>query len=198
MIMSKIKMELKQDPILFLKIRIFFLEIESMVKLEKKTMNDYFAAIIWTTDIEEQAIKHFFKWKVKHFKNDDCIYYVTTLNVKGKQRKIIGVRQDEYGMTAAAAISMKLIFHAKPKYLIMAGITAGTNKEKQFYGDVILASKVWNCTNGKYVDPKVKNSSENYIFESRPITIGADSCLIPTLKEAINSKSNETTVHVGP
>lgn len=57
-------------------------------------------------------------------------------------------------MTAACALSAKLIHHFRPQYLIMVGIAAGvalSDMEEQIYGDVIVADMIWNYSDGKFV-----------------------------------------------
>ena len=59
-------------------------------------------------------------------------------------------QQREMGMAAAATLSGCMIQHFQPKYLIMVGIAAGIGDEKNI-GDIIVATEVWNYSNGKYI-----------------------------------------------
>ena len=109
-----------------------------------------FCALIYVTDTEEEAVMRMYDWRELRFDGDDQLYYI----YEADDRRICAARQDEMGMTASATLTMKLIEHFRPKYVIMPGIAAGTLEESggsQMYGDVVLADMVWNYSNGKYV-----------------------------------------------
>ena len=165
-------------------------------------MYNYFAALIYVTDTESEAIMRMYDWKSRRYKGDDQLYYEAVTQVGGEKRRIIAARQDEMGMTAAATLSMKLIQHARPKYLIMPGIAAGVKDEDsnvQMYGDVILADRVWNYSNGKYVSPDVAEIVFGEVgFVSRPTMIMTDEKLMPLLEKAVECAENECHVHIGP
>lgn len=123
-------------------------------------MSEYqtFAALIYVTDTEEEAVRRMYDWQEVRQEGDEQVYYWADHEKSGS--KIVAARQDEMGMTAAATLTMKLIQHFRPKYVIMPGIAAGTmeeSNEAQMYGDVMLADMVWNYSNGKYV-PKDRAS----------------------------------------
>lgn len=77
--------------------------------------------------------------------------------------------------TAAATLSMKLIEHFRPRYLIGVGITAGValeDVEQQVYGDVVVADEVWDCAAGKFVSPEDSEIHyDNVGFLPRPAVI---------------------------
>ena len=163
-------------------------------------MSDYkaFAALIYVTDTEEDAVKRMYEWTAFNITGDTQLYYRYEHPEKGI---IICARQDEMGMTASATLTMKLIEHFRPKYVIMPGIAAGTMDEsnnEQMYGDVVLADMVWNYSNGKYV-PKDKAliTFGEVGFLPRPTVVNIDPELLPCFEKAVNSKNNETHVHVG-
>ena len=156
-----------------------------------------FAALIYVTDVEESAVMRMYEWTKLQFENDDQLYYRIEFNGK----IIIAARQDEMGMTASATLTMKIIEHFRPKYIIMPGIAAGTldeSKNEQLYGDVVIANMVWNYSNGKYVPKEEASIVFGEIgFKPRPTVVSIDSDLIPYFKKAINSVDNETYVHIG-
>lgn len=164
----------------------------------------YFAALVFVTQTESDAIMRMYDWKEKHYRGDEQTYYEVTATVNGKEEKIIAARQGEMGMTAAATLSMKLIEHTRPKYLIMPGIAAGTNsneesKDNQMFGDVILANSVWNYSNGKYVSPDQAEIVFGEVgFIPRPTIINMDDELLSMFDKAIENKNNQCCVHVGP
>ncbi|MCQ2489310.1 MAG: hypothetical protein MJ111_01990 [Clostridia bacterium] len=158
-----------------------------------------FAALIYVTDTEEEAVMRMYDWSEVKFDDDDQIYYKA-----GDQKNnllIYAAKQDEMGMTASATLTMKLIDHFRPKYVIMPGIAAGAlteSSDDQMYGDVILADLIWNYSNGKYVPKEEASIIFGEIgFLPRPTSVTVDSKLIPYFDKAINSKLNETHVHVG-
>jgi nucleoside phosphorylase len=54
------------------------------------------------------------------------------------------------GMTAAATLSMKLIYKFQPKYLVMTGIAAGVkDDDKRNYGDILIADQTYDYGSGK-------------------------------------------------
>ena len=158
-----------------------------------------FAALIYVTDIEEEAVMRMYSWEEIKFDNDDQTYMCSKEKIKDMY--IIAARQDEMGMTASATLTMKLIEHFRPKYVIMPGIAAGTMGEaddKQMYGDVVLANMVWNYSNGKYVAKDASSISFGEIgFLPRPTVIEIDSKVLPYFEKALNSPKNETHVHIG-
>ena len=161
--------------------------------------NKTFAALIYVTDSEEAAVMRMYEWKKLKFDNDTQLYRVADYKKNGMQ--IIAARQDEMGMTASATLTMKLIEHFRPKYVIMPGIAAGAMDEAndaEMYGDVILADMVWNYSNGKYVS---KDKAEIVFgevgFLPRPTAVNIDSSLIEYFNKAVNSPNNETHVHIG-
>ena len=69
----------------------------------------------------------------------------------------------------------------------------------QMFGDVVLASSVWNCSNGKYVS----SSDADIVFGdvgfiSRPSLIEMDKSLIEQFNEILESIETGCYVHVGP
>lgn len=162
-------------------------------------MHDYqtFAALVYVTDTEEEAVQRMYDWEEIRIEGDTQIYH----QASHAGRKIIAARQDEMGMTAAATLTMKVIQHFRPKYVIMPGIAAGTLEEAgdaQMYGDVVLANMVWNYSNGKYV-PKDRASIVfgEVGFLPRPTVVKMDEDLLTYFQRAIQSPKNETHVHIG-
>ena len=156
-----------------------------------------FAALTCVTGVEESAVMRMYEWTELRFENDDQLYYRTQLDGK----TIVAARQDEMGMTAAATLTMKLIEHFRPKYVIMAGIAAGTldeSKNEQLYGDVVIANMVWNYSNGKYVPKEEASIVFGEIgFKPRPTVVKLDQDLAPSFEKAMHSVRNETYVHIG-
>ncbi len=168
--------------------------------METSEMKEYksFAVIIYVRDSEEEAIMRMYDWKELRFDTDEQLYYTAK---DGKGRVVYAAKQDEMGMTASATLTIKCIEHFRPKYMILGGIAAGAlnnGSEEQQYGDIILADKVWNYSNGKYVS---KNESEIVFgdvgFLPRPSIVCMDKELLPYFEKAVKSEYNENHVFVG-
>lgn len=158
-----------------------------------------FAALVYVTEVESEAVKRMYNWKELMFDGDTQLYYQAEETRFGLP--IIAAMQDEMGMTASATLTMKLIEHFRPKYIIMPGIAAGTLSDVgdvQMYGDVVLADMVWNYSNGKYVPRDEASIVFGEVgFKPRPTVVNVDEDLIPYFEKAINSQHNETYVHIG-
>lgn len=157
-----------------------------------------FAALIYVTDTEEEAVMRMYDWEELSMPGDTQKYYRFEHPEKGT---VVCARQDEMGMTASATLTMKLIWHFRPQFVIMPGIAAGTMDEsnnEQMYGDVVLADMVWNYSNGKYVPrDKALITFGEVGFLPRPTVVKIDPELMPLFEKAVNSANNETHVHIG-
>lgn len=164
---------------------------------------DYYVALITVTATEESSLRYMYDdWKLLLLEGDEQQYYETSFEQNGKIHKIVTARQSEMGMTAAGVLTMKMISHFKPKYVIMVGIAAGIAYKKtvdQIYGDVVVPDVVWDYSSGKFVS--AANASLKYGgvgFIPRPHFVNTDSKMLEAVKRAMNSKDNECHVHIGP
>lgn len=93
-----------------------------------------------------------YDWKPVTFSDDTQTYYSASIEKNGSSHKIVYARQSEMGMTVAVTLTMKLIEHFRPQFMIMVGIAAGiarSDMAEQIYGDVVVADMIWNYTSGK-------------------------------------------------
>ena len=161
----------------------------------------FFAAYIYVTQTEHDAVARMYDWEERRFDGDDQVYLEAEMPKGDHTVKVVAARQDEMGMTASATLSMKLIQRFRPMYLIMPGIAAGTGEEKeedQLYGDVLLADAVWNYSNGKYVSPsKATIRFGDVGFLPRPTFAYTDEKLLPYFQQAVESEENQCHVHIG-
>ena len=162
-----------------------------------------YAVIVYVTETERQAVMRMFEWKELSIAGDEQEYLEAFIEREGKQLRIISAQQDEMGMTASASLTMKMIYHFTPEYVIMPGIAAGTGEirdsEAQIYGDVVLANSVWNFSNGKFVSPhKAEIVFGEIGFKPRPTTVNIDGDFFKKIMEHINSEKSEFFVHCGP
>lgn len=163
----------------------------------------YHAALLTVTDTEEAGLRTQYRdWKKIAFSGDRQDYYETTFTRDGQVCRIAAARQREMGMTAGATLSMKLIEHFRPKYLIMVGLAAGvaqTEMVEQLYGDVIVADIVWNYTAGKFVSPdNAEIRLGDLGFIPRPTALKLDPKIAACVRRAAQSPENQCHVHIGP
>ena len=162
-----------------------------------------FAVLIYVTQTEEEAVMRMFDWRDLCVEGDEQKYKEAFVERNGKKLRVISARQDEMGMTASATLTMKLLYHFVPEYVIMPGIAAGTGKikgsDKQEYGDVVLASSVWNFSNGKFVSPHQAEIVFGEIgFNPRPTSVDISGDYLAPVVDYIGSELNDYYVHFGP
>ena len=101
-------------------------------------------AIICAVNNEMEALKYAFKehdFQRVNFDSDTTDYYLANIVANGKNIKVVYAQQREMGMAAASTLSLNIIHHFHPKYLIMVGIAAGIGSGKNL-GDIIVATEV--------------------------------------------------------
>lgn len=155
--------------------RIQYFQIYDRNKLLDSEKHDYEVAIITAVEVETKAVKRLNeKWDILYKENDPTVYFNTQFQKDGRIIKVITAQQSEMGMAAASTLASKILQHFKPKYIIMVGIAAGIGKDKNF-GDIIVASDVWNYSSGKYV---AKSESDDLLsFEPDPKSLSLDPML---------------------
>ena len=133
-------------------------------------------ALICAVKNELEALKYFFKntnSQITNFKKDSTDYYRVDLKLSDRKIKLVYAQQKEMGMAAASTLSLNLIHHFQPKYLIMVGIASEKNP-----GDIIVATEVWNYSSGKYVT----GDNGEIVFSPDPKYISLDSEIESILK----------------
>lgn len=164
---------------------------------------NYDVALISVTDIETAAVMQMYAdWHEKAFDDDGQLYFETSFSRVGIPRRVVTAKQNEMGMTAGATLSMKLIEHFRPRYLIMVGISAGVANseiEQQIYGDVVVADVIWNYSAGKFVSPEKADIKFGEVgFIPRPTVIKMKPELIPYINAASQSAENQCHIYMGP
>ena len=162
-----------------------------------------YAIIIYVTEIEKEAVMRMYDWTDLHIEGDDQAYMEAFVERDGRKLRVISSQQDEMGMTASAALTMKMIGLFAPEYVIMPGIAAGTGDitsySNQEYGDVLLASSVWNFSNGKYVSPNEAEIVFGEVgFNPRPTVVNITGDYLDSILKYIKSSENEYLTHFGP
>lgn len=162
----------------------------------------YDVALLTATKQETAAVMQIYDgWREKRFDNDTQIYFETKFTHREKACRIVTTQQDVMGMTAAATLSMKLIEHFRPRYLIAVGITAGValeDVEEQIYGDVVVADEVWDYATGKFVSPQESEIRYGNVgFLPRPAVIRMRPDLRAIIERAARSPENQCHVLIG-
>ena len=162
-----------------------------------------YAIIIYVTETEKEAVMRMYDWTDLHIEGDDQAYMEAFVQRDGRKLRVISSQQDEMGMTASAALTMKMIGLFAPEYVIMPGIAAGTGDitsySNQEYGDVLLASSVWNFSNGKYVSPNEAEIVFGEVgFNPRPTVVNITGDYLDSILKYIKSSENEYLTHFGP
>lgn len=128
---------------------------------------DYDVAIITALQkIENEQLRKVFggTWEAIVLDGDDTTTYFTTeLALKsGETIRIVTCFQQLMASTASAMLTTKVIANFHPRYLFMTGIAASvkTADEGVGYGDVLVATEVWNAANGKLKE----NEDEKHLF----------------------------------
>ena len=166
--------------------------------------SDYSADIVFltVTETEYNAVQLFYEWQDLYLDGDSQHFQVTEIEKNGKKCRIVHTRVGEMGMTAASAVTMKLIYTFRPKYVIMIGIAAGVALDgiaEQMYGDVIVPDVVWNYSVGKFVSPdKAEIIYGEVGFKPRSTSLKIPEKVIEYVKKASESEKNECHVHIGP
>lgn len=163
---------------------------------------DYEVALITATKMETAAVMQMYdSWRELDFDNDVQMYYEAEFPHDGRLCRIVTTQQNAMGMTAAATLSMKMIEHFRPRYLIAVGITAGValeDVETQIYGDVVVADEIWDYATGKFVSPEESDIRYGNVgFLPRPAVIRMKPELRKIVARAARSEENQCHVCIG-
>ena len=116
-------------------------------------------AIITAIAVETESVLSIgYDWESFQLENDPTLYRIAHIDSSCPIR-IIHVQLPEMGMPAAATIATKIILKFHPKYIIMPGIAAGIDEHLN-YGDIMVATDVWNYSSGKYKEVANDDGSE--------------------------------------
>lgn len=168
--------------------------------------------LMTTVDVEQRSVfKLPIEWVRFSVPNDPCIYYRGELvsdNDASKTWTIVTASCLRMGMAASSALASKMIYHFRPKYMVMVGICAGI-PEKTRYGDIIIGDPVWSYESGKYTC-----STEGDKFLPDPHHVNLDIEIRSKVKDLISRrmfldqiasgweislpKNSNISAHIGP
>lgn len=136
-----------------LKNKIDFL-IKAQHSVQTQDYYNYDVAIINALQTENShIIKSFGKegWEEIKIPADlSTTYYAKKIHLQsGKEIRIVTCYSLQMASTASAALTTKVIYNFRPRYLFMTGIAAATNRKDVSLGDILVADKVWDGASGK-------------------------------------------------
>ncbi len=179
---------------------------------------DYDVAIITALQSpEHEILKHTLSkdWNEVNLEDDKTTtYYETTLYTKtNRPVRCISCYAPQMASVASATLTSKLILRFHPRYLFMAGICAGLKDNGIGYGDVLVATQIWDGMSGKYKDLSHDDTDPEMIFEPdyRQISLNAamlnivnrlrdNTDLCTQIKNEYEGEKPETPmkIHAGP
>lgn len=147
-------------------------------------------------------------WTEKLIGRDSTTYHLGHFEKNNKTIRIAAASAPQMGMSASSTLSMKMIKHFRPKYLIMSGIAAGIKGEVEL-GDILIADQVWDGASGKIKsvgenktlfqpDPKSKILNED--LKEKLLSIKASKKYLDEIRNSYPSKPYKAAlnIHIGP
>ena len=197
--------------------KIEYLKNVSKMKSQQNSY-DYDVAIITALQkIESEQLRNVFggNWEAIVLDDDDTTtYYTTELSLSsGDTIRIVTCYQQLMAGTASAMLTTKVIANFRPRYLFMTGIAASvkTADEGVGYGDVLVATEVWNAANGKIKEtesdphlfmPDYRHEVLDAAFENIITKLMEEKQLLYDISEAFPSESGKPNtklrIHKGP
>lgn len=102
-------------------------------------------------------------------------YHKLYFNTNNKEFVVIAHTLNRMGISSMSITLMEILY-AFPhlKYLGLIGIAAGSDSEKQNFGDILIPTKVYNYESGKYIEIKIDENPENNKVEFQSDYISFD------------------------
>ncbi len=133
-------------------------KISFLLKAQKSVRNqeiyDFDVAIVNALSSENDKVRASFGaegWQVVEFPSDQSttFYTKTVVNERGESIRIVTCYALQMASTASAALTAKLLYYFRPRYLFMTGIAAAVDRADANLGDILVAKKVWDGASGK-------------------------------------------------
>lgn len=144
--------------------KIEYLKLLSRMRPQKNSYDFDVAVITALKKPENEQLKKILsdKWDAIELEGDDTTtYYTTEIKINsGESIRVVTCYQQLMATTAAAMLTTKVIANFHPRYLFMTGIAAAVKENDVGYGDVLVATEVWNAANGKIKE----KDEENHLF----------------------------------
>lgn len=118
------------------------------------------------------------EWKEVLLDDDKATtYYEANIQTKsGRVVRCISCYAPQMASVASATLTSKLILRFHPRYLFMTGICAGLKGNNIGFGDILVATQVWDGMSGKFLEIKQGEGEAEMVFEPdyRPISLDAE------------------------
>lgn len=151
-------------------------------------------------------------WKNITVPGDDCnSYYSATLRTTaGKEIRVVTCFANQMASTASSMLTTKVIYNFRPRYLFMTGIAAAVEEESINYGDILVATEVWDGASGKYKDtaesdsifmPDYRQKALNSAFLNIVTQLKEDHSVLRGISDAYPTTLKPSTnlmIHTGP
>ena len=152
-------------------------------------------------------------WHREEMPSDKSTTYYTKIvsNEKGDRIRMVTCHALQMASTASAALTTKLLYYFRPKYLFMTGIAAAVNQEGVNLGDVMVATKVWDGASGKIKSDEDGNSifypdyhelSLDTDMQATVIRLKQERTILNEIEEGFTFKTGKPDtklhVHLGP
>lgn len=129
--------------------------LQSRVKFyhEYNNRNKYDVVIIAALEEEFTALtqtNEIITWN-KHSRKNQVSYCIGRIYIKEADIELTCLAVSPYkkGMSSTAALTSMIIGKYNPRVSILVGLCAGTDPEKQQFGDTIISSFIWDYHSGK-------------------------------------------------
>lgn len=127
--------------------------------------------------------------EVNLYDDKTTTYYSTNLqNKSGRTVRCISCYAPQMASIASAALTTKLILRFHPQYLFMTGICAALRNNDVNFGDIMVASQVWDGMSGKFKDKTGYDSSPELIFEPDYRQIALDEAMLNIINRLKGNK----------
>lgn len=133
-------------------------KISFLLKAQKSVRNqdvyDFDVAIVNALASENEKVRTSFGtdgWQIVEFPSDHSttFYTKTVVNKRDESIRIVTCYALQMASTASAALTAKLLYYFRPRYLFMTGIAAAVDRENANLGDILVAEKIWDGASGK-------------------------------------------------
>ncbi|TCD11588.1 response regulator [Pedobacter frigidisoli] len=187
----------------------YLIDSKKEIQVDALKEYDFDIAIITALDKElKKVLSLDWKFKAHPMANDQTGFYIGQFEKGNKTIRIVAACTPQMGMCAASTLSMKLIHHFRPRYIIMSGIAAGIKGEVNL-GDIMIAEEIWDASSGKIKgdkekgnlflpDPKHKTLNED--IKELLLDIKRNRKYIDKIRENYPSTPPATAlnIHIGP
>lgn len=133
--------------------------VESRIRDAESRPKDFktdLAIVTSTPQVELKEILNLTQptpYACEYHQNDALHYYSASWKTNYEtELSVVGCAAPSMGMTAACVTACKAIERWRPRFLVMTGIAAGTKKEEQYYGDIIVAEAAYDYGSGKIAE----------------------------------------------